>query len=176
MKITELESGHVHALGELFSRLPASDLTFIKDDLSEDAVTGWLDQPGRTWVTVADDGSVVGFGALVPLTGWSDHVADLRLVVDPATRGKGVGRDLARHALGAAIKDGRSKVLVEVPAEQERTLNMFLGLGFAGEALLRDHFRDRGGELQDLVMLAYFANQAADELSMLGVADALEGV
>ncbi len=51
---------------------------------------------------------------------------------------------------------------------------MFLDLGFTGEALLRDHFRDRDGEVQDLIMLAYLVEESHDSLSSVGMAEVLE--
>jgi ribosomal protein S18 acetylase RimI-like enzyme len=175
MTIQDFRPEHVEALGALFARLPESDVTFIKEDVSPAAVAGWLDAHGWRWVDVEPDGSVVGLAALLPLTGWSDHVAELRLVVDPTTRGRGIGRSLAQHAVAHALRSGLLKVVVEVPAAQERITEMFLDLGFTGEALLRDHFRDRTGELQDLIMLAHLADQTFEAMSAVGLADLVEG-
>ncbi len=175
MTIQEFQPEHVEALGGLFQRLPESDLTFIKEDVSPTAVASWPGTPGWRWVETEADGSVSGLAALLPLTGWSDHVAELRLVVDPATRGRGIGRSLAQHALAHAIRSGLLKVIVEVPATHERIIEMFLGLGFTGEALLRDHFRDRSGQLQDLIMLAHLVEQTFDSMSAVGIADLVEG-
>lgn len=175
MTIAELQPVHVDALTTLLQQLPDSDVTFIKDDVSSDTVSGWLEAPGWRWVEVAGDGTVSGLATLIPLTGWSDHVADLRLAVDPATRGRGIGRGLAQNAVAEALRAGLLKVVVELPAVQERTIEMFLELGFTGEALLRDHFRDRNGDMQDLIMLAYLVEQAHQSLTAVGVADVLGG-
>ena len=175
MTIQEFQPEHVEALSALFQRLPESDLTFIKEDVTPAAVAQWPAADGTRWVDVDDDGSVIGLASLRPFTGWSDHVAELRLVVDPATRGRGIGRALAQHAVTHAIRNGLLKVVVELPAAQERTIQMFLDLGFTGEALLRDHFRDRTGQLQDLIMLALLAEQTFDAMSAVGMADLLEG-
>lgn len=175
MTIENFVPEYVEALGALFGRLPESDVTFIKEDVSPAAVAEWPTAPGWRWVMVQPDGAVSGLAALLPLTGWSDHVAELRLVVDPSTRGRGTGRLLAQHALAFAVRSGLLKVVVEVPAAQERVIDMFLGLGFTGEALLRDHFRDRSGQVQDLIMLAYLAEQAFDSMTAVGIADLVEG-
>jgi ribosomal protein S18 acetylase RimI-like enzyme len=66
----------------------------------------------------------------------SDHVADLRLVVDPALRGRGLGRTLTLQAVSWGLRHGISKAVVEVAVEQEHTIDMFGKLGFTGEALL----------------------------------------
>ncbi len=175
MTIQDLTPGHVDQLGALFGRLPESDLTFIKMDVSPAALAELPTASGRRWVDVDDDGTVNGIAALLTLTGWSDHVAELRLVVDPATRGRGIGRRLAQHAVAHAVRTGLLKVVVEVPTAQERITEMFLDLGFTGEALLRDHFRDRSGRLQDLIMLAYLAEQTFEAQSAVGMADMLAG-
>ena len=50
---------------------------------------------------------------------------------------------------------------------------MFSGLGFTGEALLRDHIRDRHGDLRDLVVLAHHIDEGWSSLDAVGLADAL---
>src|SRR5687768_17457121 len=116
----------------------------MKEDVREPGVAeSWSRGPGglRTWVAVEPSDTVVGIVSVRPLIGWSAHVGELRLVVDPARRGRGVGRALARHALREALAAGLEKVVVEVVAEQEGAVHMFSDLGFRGEALLRDHIR-----------------------------------
>ena len=54
-----------------------------------------------------------------------------------------------------AIECGLQKLYVEVVAEQEGAVAMFTALGFQAEGLLRDHVRDRDGQLRDLVLLAH---------------------
>ena len=96
---------------------------------------------------------------------------ELRLVVAPAARGKGVGASLAAHALRQAVEMGLSKLVVEVVAVQEGAIEMFNSLGFRGEALLTDQIRDGRGELQDLVVLAHDATAAASALETVGAED-----
>lgn len=174
MSILEFGSEHVDAVAALLGRLPESDRTFIKEELSPEAVAAWPTAHGQRWIEAEPDGRVVGYAALLPLTGWSDHVAELRLVVDPEARGRGVGRRLTQHAVRHAVRAGLVKVVVEVPAAHQQVTDMFLGLGFTGEALLRDHFRDRSGQYQDLLMLAYLADQTFDALTVVGMADVVD--
>ena len=77
-----------------------------------------------------DRGAVLGYVAVVPLHGWSSHVGEIRLIVDPEHRGEGVGTALARHAIIEALRTGLSKLVVEVLATQEYTIEMFRALGF----------------------------------------------
>jgi hypothetical protein len=50
---------------------------------------------------------------------------------------------------------------------------MFLALGFGGEALLRDHIRDRTGQLHDLVVLAHFVDDNWAAMDAVGLAEEL---
>ena len=61
----------------------------------------------------------VGYMAVVPLQGWSSHVGEVRVIVDPDSRGRGIGRALAQHAVLEALNLGLTKMVVEVVADQE---------------------------------------------------------
>jgi L-amino acid N-acyltransferase YncA len=164
------------ALMEFFARVPEGERTFFKEEvLDRPTVERWLGEGrGRRGLAV-DDGSVVGYVAVVRLTGWSDHVGEVRLVVDPAHRGRGLGRALARWALVQALDCGLSKLYVEVVAEQEGAVAMFGALGFTAEGLLRDHVRDQAGSVRDLVLLAHPVEDQWAGMSAAGIDDALEG-
>ncbi len=175
--IVALTPEHGDALVDFFARLPDRDLTFIKEDVTEaDTVRGWVALSGlQQWVALDPDGEIAGYVAVRSLPGWSGHVGELRLVVDPDRRRDGLGRGLARTAVTEAVRAGRRKLVVELAADQEHALAMFFSLGFTGEALLRDHVRDRNGELRDLVMLAHFVDANWAAMATTGVADELEG-
>ena len=72
-----------------------------------------------------DAGEVVGSVAIVPLHGWSSHVGEVRLVVDPEHRGRGIGRGLARQAVVDAVNLGLAKLMVEVISDQTALIGMF---------------------------------------------------
>jgi ribosomal protein S18 acetylase RimI-like enzyme len=121
-----------------------------------------------------DDGVVVGAVEVAQLVGWSSHVGEVRLVVDPDHRGRGVGRRLARAAVLDAVDMGLKKLVVEVIADQAALIAMFRGLGFEPEALLTDHVRDRAGQTRDLIVLANSVDEQIAALSAAGVADQLQ--
>jgi L-amino acid N-acyltransferase YncA len=124
-------------------------------------------------VVAVADGQVVGWMSVVPLHGWSGHVGEVRLIVDPAHRGRGVGRELARRAVLEAVELDLGKLVVEVVADQAPTIAMFRALGFDPEALLPDHVRDRSGALRDLMILAQSVEAQWSAMSVAGIADEL---
>jgi ribosomal protein S18 acetylase RimI-like enzyme len=176
MAVVELGPERCDALLKFFAELPEGDLTFIKEEVTDpETVRSWAtgSSPGGRWVSVDGD-EVTGYVAVRPLPGWSDHVGELRLVVSPSRRGSGLGRELARRGLVEAVSSGLSKVVVEVVAEQGAALALFTDLGFSGEALLRDHIRDRSGELRDLMVLAHHVSETWAGMDTVGIADELD--
>ena len=133
---------------------------------------GW--RPIRHATIAIDDAEVIGSVAVVPLHGWSSHVGEVRLVVDPDHRGRGIGRRLARQAVRDAVDMGLTKLVVEVISDQEALIAMFRSLGFEPEALLIDHVRDRAGQMRDLIVLANSVDEQFGALSTAGVTDQLQ--
>jgi ribosomal protein S18 acetylase RimI-like enzyme len=176
MPVVELGPDRCEALVAFFGSLPDGDLTFIKEEVTDpDTVRSWAtdSSPGGRWVALDGD-EVTGYVAVRPLAGWSDHVGEVRLVVSPARRGTGLGRELARRAVVEGVSSGLSKLVVEVVAEQGAALALFTDLGFSGEALLRDQIRDRSGELRDLMVLAHHVSDTWAGMDTIGIADELD--
>jgi L-amino acid N-acyltransferase YncA len=173
MEIRRPQPADVDALVEFFSRVPAAERTFFKESvLDRAAVEAWPTGGGRR-ALACEDAEIAGYCAVIPLSGWSDHVGEVRLVVDPDRRGQGFGRALARWALVQGVQLGLQKLYVEVVAEQEGAVAMFTALGFQAEGLLRDHVRDRDGRLRDLVLLAHPVADHWAAMASAGIDDAL---
>jgi ribosomal protein S18 acetylase RimI-like enzyme len=175
--VTEVEvrplAGDDHdALRAFFLRVPEGDRTFFREDvLADGVIERWIGGAAGERFVAARDGDVVGYLALIAGVGWSSHVGELRVVVDPTRRRSGVGRALARAGLLHGLDRGLTKLVVEVVADQEPTLAMFSALGFEAEALLRDHVRDGSGQLRDLIVLAHFVDATWDTMRTIGLDD-----
>ena len=168
MQIRPIESADEARLARFAERVPEADRTFFKEDVS--ARREWM-QPGPARTIAVENGEVVGWLAVVPKPGWSSHVGEVRLIVDPGHRGRGIGRMLARRAVLEALELGLERMVVEVIAVQEPTIAMFRSLGFDPEALLTDHVRDRNGDLRDLMVLSHSVQEQWSSMIMAGIAD-----
>lgn len=154
--------------------VPPEDRRFLKEDAADPGVVrAWSKQPRVHRYLAWEDDSVVGCVALHPLEGWSEHVAEMRLLVAPQARTHGYGQRLVRQALAAAVENDVIKLVVEVIADHDHTLGMLQANGFSPEALLVDHVRDRAGELQDLMVLACRTDELVDDLAVTGIEDAM---
>jgi len=173
MEIKRLEPADREALERFVARVPEGDRTFFKEDVeAPDVVDAWT-RPGPSRALAVEGGEVVGYVAVVPLHGWSSHVGEVRVIVDPDHRGRGVGRALARRAVVEAVELDLSKMVVEVVADQEPTIAMFRSLGFDPEALLTDHVRDQSGSLRDLMILAHSVEEQWSSMTVAGIAGEL---
>jgi ribosomal protein S18 acetylase RimI-like enzyme len=173
MEIRPIQPGDDAGLAWFLQRIPEADRTFLKEDVTDPEVVVRWSYPGDARSIAIEDGEVVGYVAVVPLHGWSSHVGEVRVIVDPDRRGRGIGRALARRAVSGAIELELRKMVVEVVADQEPTIAMFRSLGFDPEALLVDHVRDQSGALRDLMILAHSVEQQWSWMVMAGIAGEL---
>jgi ribosomal protein S18 acetylase RimI-like enzyme len=173
MDIRPIQPDDEAALTAFFQRMPEGDRTFFKEDVDDPHVVASWARPGAARVIAVENGDVLGSVAVVPLHGWSSHVGEVRLVVDPECRGRGIGRALARRAVLDAMDMSLAKLVVDVIAEQESLIGMFRALGFEPEALLVDHVRDRSGQVRDLLVLANSVESQFAAMSAAGIVDSL---
>jgi ribosomal protein S18 acetylase RimI-like enzyme len=170
MEIRPLEAQDTAALEEFLRRIPEGDRTFFKEPVDDPGlVAGWTVDTAARWVAV-EDLVVLGYVAVVPLHAWSSHVGEIRLIIDPDRRGEGLGTALAQRAIIDAFRGGLSKLVVEVLADQEFTIDMFRALGFDPEALLKGQVRDRDDGFKDLMILAHTATDSSAALTAAGSA------
>ena len=173
MEFRPIAPGDDAALRRFFARIPEADRTFLKEDVDDPHVVADWARPGAARVVAVDGDEIVGSVAVVPLHGWSSHVGEVRLVVDPDQRGRGIGKGLARHAVIDAVDLGLAKLVVEVIADQTALIGMFRALGFEPEAVLADHVRDRAGDIRDLMVLANDVESQFASMAAAGIADEL---
>jgi ribosomal protein S18 acetylase RimI-like enzyme len=150
--------------------LPEGDLTFLKEDVDDETVSRWsADERTTRWIAIGEDGEPQAMVSITIGALWSSHVGELRLVVGDGYRRRGLGRRLARYGLAEAVRLGLHKIVVEVVADKEGDIAMFTSIGFEAEALLRDHIRDREGNLRDLVLLSHEVPVRSAAMELIGL-------
>ena len=159
--------------------LPEHDLLFLRRDITQaDQVETWvqrIEAGVTTSLLVLDqDDSIAGYatvdGSDLP---WSQHVAELRVLVGPTLRGRGIGRLLTEEAFRIALGMGVDKIIGQMTVDQHEAIAVFRSLGFQPEALLRDHVKDREGEKHDLVILSHDVAAAQRTMAAVGVLEAV---
>lgn len=147
------------AVRAFVARLPLHDLLFLDRDIREPKVlAAWrralADGSVHSLVALVDDEIVAATAVIRDPLSWSAHVADIRLLVLPNWRGKGVGRALLEASIDHAIGGGATKLTARMTPDQRGAITLFEEAGFRGEALLRDQVRDAHDEPHDIAIVS----------------------
>lgn len=170
VEVRAIEPSDADAIRAFFARVPEGDRTFFREDvLAPGAIERWIADPDQHRCIAIVDDEIAGHMAVIRGVAWSRHVGEIRLVVAPEQRRRGLGRLLAQRAVVEAVDLGMTKLVVEVVAEQEATVTMFSALGFEAEGLLKDHVRTQTGETHDLLVLSHFVERLWATMSTIGV-------
>ena len=157
------------ALLAFYRSLPPEDLLYLREDVTRpEAMDRWVDgiESGQVWhLLVGYRGHIIADGELdYPYYGWSQHVGELRIVVDRAFRGSGLSFLVMQELLTLATEEGLHKVFVQLMVDQHAAIQLCTRLGFHREAVLTKHVQDQHGEFRDLLIMAYFMNDLHESL------------
>jgi GNAT superfamily N-acetyltransferase len=121
-----------------------------------DARTWWmLPPPAEVWVVDDDGDGIVATALLKPnQVGLGDHVANAGFMVDPASAGRGVGRQLAERILDRARELGYEAMQFNaVVSTNERAFALWTSLGFDVAGRIPGAFRHATRGPVDLLIL-----------------------
>ena len=161
VELWPMTADDAEALLEFYRALPSEDLLYLREDVTKtDSMTRWVDgiESEQSWhLLAAYEGRIVADAELDhQYYGWSQHVGEIRLVVDPEFRGSGLSMRMGYEILAQAADEGLHKVLVQMAVDQQAAVGLFHKLGFEHEALLKEHVIDQHGQFRDLIIMAYF--------------------
>lgn len=178
VQLTAMNAGDGAALAAFVKTLSAHDLTFVRRDITHPKVLdAWMravDEGGIVSLAAREGDTLVGCTAIVvDALSWSRHVGELRVLVAPEWRGRGLGRVLIQECFALALGLGLSKLTVQMTVDQTAAIAVFEELGFRAEAVLRDQVKDRDGQLHDLALLSHDVAAVQSRLEAYGVPEAL---
>ncbi len=146
-------------LEEFFNRLTPSVLQYVRNDVTDPKVLDkWFDQLNydRVFPLLAfKNDKVVANASLHRVAyGWRKHLATIRIVVDPALHGKGMGTLMINELVDLAQEFGIEKLMVEFPLRAHEALAMFKKAGFSPRGVIEGLMKDRhGGDLDIVIMV-----------------------
>ncbi len=85
---------------------------------------------GETFLVAELDGAIIGCGALIHENGSEVTARIVRVSVDAAYQGQGLGRRISTALIEAARERGFAEILVETNEDWESALRLYQGLGF----------------------------------------------
>ena len=157
--VRRMEASDSQALLEFFQRVPEADRYYLREDVTSPAVIErWCEELDyrRVIPLVATKGDRIIGDATLHRSGSMArrHVAELRVVVDPDYRNKGIGRGLLRCLGDVASQSDIFRLRFEVVAgREEPARRTALALGFVPVVALPDYIRDSDGTLRDLLIM-----------------------
>jgi len=160
-------------------KLSTHDLLFLRRDISQPkVVAAWMEATRNgaiVSVLATRHGAVLACATIVrDDLSWSRHVGELRVLVDPAVRGIGLGQKLTQEAFAIALDMGLEKLMAQMTVDQRGAIGVFEGLGFRAEALLHDHVKDRDGKTHDIVILSHDVAKFQAQMTAYGLTEAFE--
>ena len=158
--------------------LPDHDLLFLPRDIAQPKVlAAWIAEIERgalTTLLAVRNGTLVGCATIAcEEFSWSAHVGEIRVVVAADMRGGGIGRLLIQEAFRIALQLRLEKLTAQMTVDQRVAIAVFESMGFRGEALLRDHVKDRAGIKHDLVILSHDVARFQSQMQAYGASEAL---
>lgn len=154
-----MEKGDADALLAMFREVPPDDRWFLKEDVaSEKVVREWaerLDYNRALPLLAFADDKVVADGVLVRHRGVArQHLAEVRIVVHPAWRNRGLGSAVLKELCDIAADAEIEKVVSELAEDVERdAIDAMERLGFIRSAVIPDLLRDVHGRPHNVVVL-----------------------
>ncbi len=159
MTIRPMVPSDEDGLLEFFRRIPQEDRFYLKEDVTDPKVINrWaetLDYSRALPLLAFLDGKIVGDGTLHYRRARArQHIGEMRVVVDPDYRNRGVGRGLLQQLIDLAGDKGLKKLMFELVAgTEEAAQHTAQILGFVTIAILPLHVRDYCGNDHDLIIM-----------------------
>ena len=156
-KIT-LRDGHVltlrlmnrddqFALYEFFVSLPSEDRRYLRNDVTDrKVIENWvrnLNFDKVLPILAEDDGKIVGNITLHWQTfGWGRHVGEVRITIDPAFQGRGLGLALLEEISQLAARSNVKKLLARIVSTRPGVIKAFEKVGFSQVTVLPKFVKD----------------------------------
>lgn len=148
------------ALVALFTNLPAEETQFFRSKVSNaDLVASWAEKPeyARVFPLIALVGErIVGNCTLHLGSGYTRHVAEMRIFLAREFRRRGIGSAMVKAQLEIARKLGLHQVVAEVVESRPQVIHAFERLGFERQFVWKDMFMTPEGETLDMIVLVNY--------------------
>lgn len=141
--------------------LPEEDLYYLINDVRNTAgmnrwIKGIVDHNMTTILVWSARGELLGYGTLrCGDLRWTRHLGEIRIMVSPGGRGRGLGKLLGKEVFAVAHDAGLRRIFARVTSKQVSARYLFQRLGFHIEAVLADCVIDNESRTQDMIFMSY---------------------
>ena len=150
----------IESLCNFFSKIPRSDLNVFKGELTKwDNIKNQFEEYDYNKVSqfiTLDNDIIVANGSLVSEGLFWSHAAELRLIVDPEYRGKGLGSQMFNLLLYEGLKHRFQKIIVRYLSSNVSFTKILNRYGFKPETVLSCYIKDeKSCNKEDLVIASF---------------------
>jgi len=143
---------------DFFNGLPQNERRYFRVDVTDkDVMTQRIKQmkTGPLVRLIAQvDNKVIATGLLeLSEEEWRKHQCELRTIVDPSMRHKGLGTVMLRELYLLAVEKKVERVVVRIMRPQRAARAICHKLGLREEVVLPDYVKDTTGKKQDLIIM-----------------------
>lgn len=158
--------------------LPVHDLLFLRRNITHPKVmAAWsaeIEAGSIVSLIAREAGTIIGCTAVVrDELSFSPHVGELRVLVSPQGRDRGLGRILIQECFLIALGLKLEKLIAQMTVDQKSAIAVFEEMGFSAEALLKEHVQDPDGTKHDLVVLSHDVERFHAQMQAYGLTDLL---
>jgi len=155
-----LEEGNLENLSKFFSKIPESDLLIYKDDVRNlETIESWFTNSMYKKIlqlVAIKSGEIIANGTLHKEGLYWQHAVEIKLIVDPDHRGKGLGSQMFKALLAEGLKHGFEKIIVRFTPDSKSFIRILDNLSFRPEAVFNCYVKcEESGEHKDLVIASY---------------------
>lgn len=154
-----MTAGDKDKLLDFFLQVSEDDRYFLKDDVtSPKLLESWcanLNYDRALPILAWDDGQIVGDAVLIrSRMGARAGVAEVRVVVHPDWRNRGLGSAMIRQLCDIAADAELEKVAMELVSDRDMdAITACERLGFLRAAVISEYFKDQRGRKHDLIVM-----------------------
>jgi L-amino acid N-acyltransferase YncA len=155
------------ALIALFASLPGEEIQYFRSNVANpELVASWADKVdySKVFPLVAVVGDrIVGNSTLHLGSGYTRHVAEVRLFLARDFRRRGIGSAMLKAQIDIARKLGLRQLLAEVVENQPQVVHAFEHLAFERQCVFKDMFMTPEGDTLDMIVLVNFLKRSSED-------------
>jgi RimJ/RimL family protein N-acetyltransferase len=146
------------ALLEFYRSIPAENRQFLRIDVTNrknvERRFEKLDYKHVYPILALDEGKIIGIATMFRAEiGWKRNLGEVRVLIAPGFRRKGLGTIFVRELFFHALKSGIHKIQAEMVEAQKSAIAAFERFGFRKEATLRKHVTDMNEKRENLIIM-----------------------
>jgi len=159
VKVKEIDDEDMNGILLFLKEIPVGDLIIYKEDVCERENPGewFLDKNKEKLFQIISlsDNKVIGIGTLHKEGIYWQNSAELKIVIDPNYRGKGLGSVMFNLLLQHGLKLKIQKIIVRYLASNQNFIKILRHYNFQPETLLNQFILDDDKHYKDLIIASF---------------------